>query len=129
MRGSNYQIREADQPKGYWVRIGVAREVDLLEAAKMEEARVHSTFNPTTSHIKAAAKIESNHVTCALITSDAFSRANVWWGPPWDPHGDGDGGISRTARDTPLCKNLAPTVVSIISSGNQKFNIGKQILS
>ena len=81
------QISETAQLRGYWVRIeGVAREVELLEVVKVEEARVYSTFNPTTSRIKATAKIESNHVTCALITSDAFPRATInGWIPRIEP--------------------------------------------
>ncbi|XXG72728.1 hypothetical protein AAC387_Pa07g1759 [Persea americana] len=72
------QIGEVAQPRWYWVRVErVASEVELLEAAKVEEARVYWTFNPTTSHIIAAAEIKPNHVTSALITGDAIPRATI----------------------------------------------------
>ena len=72
------QIGEVAQPRGYGVRIErVPRKVKLLEAAKVEEARVYWTFNPTTSHINVAAEIKSNHVTCGLVASDAIPRATI----------------------------------------------------
>ena len=81
------QIGEVAQPRGYWVRVErVPRKVELLEAAKVEEVRVYSTSNPTNSLIITAAEIKSNHVTCALITGDAFPRATIsGWIPRIEP--------------------------------------------
>ncbi|XXG84489.1 hypothetical protein AAC387_Pa10g1995 [Persea americana] len=53
-------------------------KVELLQATKVEEAGVYSTFNPTTvPKIPVASEIESNHVTHGLITSDAFPSATI----------------------------------------------------